>query len=150
MNNILSSEGSEIFKKRINSLKATSRPKWGKMDVAQMLAHCCVAYEMAFEEKHTKPGGFKVFLLKAFLKNIVVGPKPYKKNSSTAPEFKISDSRNFEQEKGRILAYMDQTVALGEDHFEGLMSHSFGPLTKEEWNMMFAKHLDHHLTQFGV
>lgn len=23
-------------------------------------------------------------------------------------------------------------------------------LTKEEWNNMFYKHLDHHLTQFGV
>jgi len=29
------------------------------------------------------------------------------------------------------------------------MSHSFGPLSKTEWNNMFYKHLNHHLTQFG-
>lgn len=150
MTNILTTQGASEFKARINNLSANSSPEWGKMNVAQMLAHCSVAYEMAFENKHTKPGGFKVFLLKAFLKNIVVGPKPYKRNSGTAPEFKITEPKDFETEKGRILSYLDQTVALGEDHFEGRMSHSFGSLTKEEWNVMFAKHLDHHLSQFGV
>ena len=34
--------------------------------------------------------------------------------------------------------------------FEGKESNSFGPLTKGEWNNMFYKHLDHHLSQFGV
>ena len=38
----------------------------------------------------------------------------------------------------------------GEQNFEGRKSHSFGPLTTAEWNVMFYKHLDHHLTQFGV
>ncbi|MCJ8164098.1 hypothetical protein MKJ04_04535 [Pontibacter sp. E15-1] len=29
-------------------------------------------------------------------------------------------------------------------------SHSFGRLSSQEWNNMFYKHLDHHLSQFGV
>ena len=37
-----------------------------------------------------------------------------------------------------------------EDYFDGKESHSFGPLNKTEWNNMFYKHADHHLTQFGV
>ena len=34
--------------------------------------------------------------------------------------------------------------------FDNRESHSFGKLSKTEWSNMFYKHLDHHLTQFGV
>ncbi|WP_435181734.1 DUF1569 domain-containing protein [Cellulophaga omnivescoria] len=115
-----------------------------------MLAHCNVAYEMTFEDKHPKPNSFKKFLLKTFVKNAVVGPKPYKKNSRTAPEFIITESKNFEEEKNRLLSYLDKTQKLGETYFNNKESHSFGKLSSKEWNMMFSKHLDHHLTQFGV
>ena len=73
---------------RINSLNSETQPLWGKMSVAQMLAHCNVAYELVYEDKHPKPKGFKKFLIKLFAKNIVVGPKPYKKNSMTSPILK--------------------------------------------------------------
>ena len=39
---------------------------------------------------------------------------------------------------------------LGVSYFENKESHSFGRLTIKEWNNMFYKHLEHHLTQFGV
>ena len=45
---------------------------------------------------------------------------------------------------------MQKTFDLGSAHFEGKESPSFGALTADEWNVLFAKHLDHHLTQFGV
>ena len=98
----------------------------------------------------TKPGGFKRFMLKLFVKNAVVGPAPYKKNGQTAPEFKITGSRDFAVEKQRLVDYLQKTLNLGEQHFEGKESHSFGALNANEWNTMFVKHLDHHLTQFGV
>jgi len=41
-------------------------------------------------------------------------------------------------------------LELGEAHFDKKESHSFGVLTKGEWDTMFYKHLDHHLGQFGV
>ena len=89
-------------------------------------------------------------LLKLFVKPIVVGEKPYKKNSRTAPEFIISDAKNFEIEKERLINYILKTANLGENYFDNRESHSFGKLTKKEWNTMFYKHLDHHLNQFGV
>jgi hypothetical protein len=135
---------------RINNLTPSTVPQWGKMDVAQMLAHCCVAYEMTYTDKYPKPGGFKKFMLKLFVKNAVVGPAPYKKNGQTAPEFKITGSRDFAVEKQRLVDYLQKTLNLGEQHFEGKESHSFGALKANEWNTMFVKHLDHHLTQFGV
>ena len=135
---------------RINKLTPETQPQWGKMSVAQMLAHCNVTYEMAFEDKHPKPGAFKKFLLKMFVKPIVVNEKPYRKSSQTAPEFLIKDERNFEKEKQRLINYIQKTEQMGAPAFEGKESHSFGPLNPQEWNNMLYKHLDHHLTQFGV
>ncbi|WP_372755990.1 DUF1569 domain-containing protein [Mariniflexile sp.] len=135
---------------RISSLKPDSKPLWGKMSVDQMLAHCNVTYEMVFDDIHPKPSGFKKMMLKLFVKPIVVNNKPYKRNSRTAPEFIIADARNFELEKVRLINYILKTISSGEDFFHNRKSHSFGKLTKTEWNTMFYKHLDHHLSQFGV
>jgi len=135
---------------RINALKPESPALWGKMKVDQMLAHCSVAYEMAFTNKHPKPNALMRLLLKAFVKNGVVNEAPYEKNIRTAPVFIIPDRKNFEEEKARLIKYLEHTLSLGRDHFEGKESLSFGRMTADEWNNQFYKHLDHHLTQFGV
>lgn len=150
MNNIFEKGETEKVIARINKLTPETSPQWGKMNVAQMLAHCCVTYEMAFENKHPKTNFLMQLMLKAFVKQAVVGPKPYPKNSRTAPAFVISDQRDFEKEKNRLIAYLEKTSELGESYFDGKESLSFGKLSKEEWNIMFYKHLDHHLSQFGV
>lgn len=135
---------------RINSLTPETSQLWGKMNVAQMLAHCNVAYELVYTDKHPKPKGFQKFLIRLFAKNIVVGPKPYGKNSRTSPIFIISDQRDFENEKKRLIDHLEKTQKLGASHFDGKESHAFGPLSEKEWNVLFSKHLDHHLQQFGV
>ena len=142
--------GSTEFINRINKLTIDSKPLWGKMSVDQMFAHCNVAYEMALEDKHEKPGKFKGFLVKLLIKPMVTSEKPYKKNGQTHPAFLIVDKKVFEDEKTRLVNYIKKTQELGETHFDNRESHSFGPLTKTEWNNMFSKHLEHHLTQFGV
>ena len=135
---------------RIYSLTPETQALWGKMDVAQMLAHCNVAYELVYTDKHPKPKGFQKFMIKLFAKNLVVGPKPYKKNSRTAPMFLIADERDFEKEKNRLVDHLQKTQELGASHFNGKESHAFGKLSTQEWNTLFSKHLDHHLKQFGV
>lgn len=137
--------------KRIEKLSAESVPQWGKMKVEEMLAHCNVAYEMVFKEgKYKKPNGFAKLMLKLFVKKAVVGPKPYPKNGRTSPDFLIKDERNFEVEKNKLISYIIKVNKLGKDHFNQKESHSFGKLNTTEWNTLFSKHLDHHLTQFGV
>lgn len=150
MKNIFDANDTAATIGRINNLSPDTQPLWGKMRVAEMLAHCNVAYEMVFTDKHPKPRGFKKFMIKLFAKKIVVGPQPYKKNIRTAPEFLISDERDFDTEKKRLIGYLEKTQQLGASHFEGKESHAFGKLTVKEWNILFYKHLDHHLGQFGV
>jgi hypothetical protein len=148
--NIFSTEVANKMIARIDTLQPNSAALWGKMNVAQMLAHCCVAYEFVYTTKHPKPNAFVRFLLKMLAKNVVVGEKPYAKNGRTAKEFLITDPKEFEAEKTRLIGYINQTLQLGAASFEGKESHGFGKLTTVEWNNLFYKHLDHHLGQFGV
>ena len=150
MKNVFSQTETNELLQRIENLQIATKPNWGKMDVAQMLAHCNVTYELAYDNNYPKATGFKKWILKTFIKNIVVGEKPYKKNSRTAPEFLVSSDKNFEAEKTRLKDYLMKTQEMGASFFENRESNSFGPLTSNEWNNMFYKHLDHHLQQFGV
>ncbi|MBS7253726.1 DUF1569 domain-containing protein [Flavobacterium branchiicola] len=150
MQNIFQKKDCDQFIDRINHLKSDSQGLWGKMSVDQMLAHCNVSYEMVYDDIHPKPNVFLKFILKTLVKNKVVSDKPYPQNNNTAPQFIIKGNRDFEVEKKRLIAYINKTQELGKIEFEGKSSHSFGNLTSQEWNNMFAKHLDHHLSQFGV
>ena len=150
MKNIFQEEVTEELIQRIHQLNPDTQGRWGKMEVAQMLAHCNVMYEKAFEGNQSKPGILKRFLLKFIVKPIVVSEKPYKKNSPTASEFVIKSEKDFELEKSRLITFLQKTQKLGREHFDGKEYISFGSLSAEEWNNMFYKHLNHHLTQFGV
>lgn len=148
--NIFSAEETTNVIERVNKLTNLTQPVWGIMNVSQMLAHVCVSYEMVYENKHKGPPAVVKFILKYFLKKSIVGESPYKKNSKTAPAFLITDERDFNHEKQRLIYYLQKTQELGESYFDGKESLSFGKLNKTEWNNLFWKHIDHHLKQFGV
>jgi hypothetical protein len=148
--NIFTSEVANTVINRIQALTPSTPAQWGKMNVAQMLAHCNVTYELTYENIHPKPNFFMRFILKSFVKKIVVGDKPYSQNGRTAPEFMVPSEQDFNKQKERLIAYINKTVQIGQQAFEGKENHGFGKLSSEEWNNLFYKHLNHHLTQFGV
>ena len=151
MQDIFNAKEAQNYIDRINKLSPETKGKWGTMSVDQMLAHCNVTYEMVYEpQKHKAPGGIAKFILKNFVKSKVVGEKSYSQNSPTAPQFKINGDQDFDLEKKRLIGFIQKTQQLGRDAFDGKESFSFGKLKAQEWNNMFAKHLNHHLNQFGV
>lgn len=151
MKNVFDTNDTHELKERINQLNNQSKAQWGKMDVGQMLAHCNVTYEMTYEPtKFKKPNVIKKWVFKSILKPIIVGPKPFKKNSPTSSDFKMTSVKKFDSEKQRIIGFINQTQELGSNHFEGKDNLSFGKMSSNEWNALFYKHLDHHLKQFGV
>ncbi len=139
---------------RIDRMKADTPAQWGSMNAAQALAHCNkiydTLYDAEYQRKNPPPNSFVRFLMKFLVKPVVVGPKPYRPNSRTAPSYLVDDDRSYSVERNKLVAYLDRVQSLGASHFEGKMSYSFGPLTAAEWNVLFYKHLDHHLRQFGV
>lgn len=135
---------------RINQLTPASQPKWGTMNVAQMLAHSNVTYEYVFDERTDKPNFLVKIMLKTFVKKMVVGEEPYKHNERTGPAFIIADARDFEKEKTRLINYINRVLEKGASFFEGKESVSFGVMTATEWNNLMYKHINHHLEQFSV
>ena len=103
MRNLFTSTDLQTTIDRVNQLTNDSKPAWGKMNVAQMLAHVNVGYEMAHENIHPKANFFMRFILKTFVKPTVCGPKPYPKNGRTAPQFVMTGkTKEFEAEKKTI------------------------------------------------
>jgi hypothetical protein len=154
MMNIFDAAEAQALIARIEALTPETAPLWGKMSVGQMLAHCSRPFDTIFDPQYTKdhprPNALVRGLLRLFLKPIVVGPKPFKRNMPTAPEFIVSDARDVAAEQERLVGYVQRVQDMGAEAFEGKESHSFGPLAAPEWSMLFYKHTDHHLKQFGV
>lgn len=148
--NVFNADIAQQLIERIHKLTPETQPQWGKMNASQVLAHCNVTYEYVFGERDDKPNFLVKWMLKKFVKDKVVGEEPYAHNIRTAPAFIIPDNKNFDKEKARLIAYIQKVQEKGEDYFKGKESSSFGVLTSVQWNNMMYKHLDHHLTQFGV
>lgn len=151
MKNIFDHSDTIYFIKRINNLTEDSFPKWGTMSVDKMLAHCNVTYELIYEQhKHKKPTFISKWLLKRFVKPKVTNEIPYRQNLPTSAMFVITNEKFFDEERKRLIGFIQKTQQLGEAAFDGKESHTFGKLSAKEWNNMMVKHLEHHLNQFGV
>ena len=133
---------------RIEKITPGTKPQWGSMTSAQMMAHCAEIQEVS-NGKELKGTPFIAKLLKGYIRKMVVSDKPYPKSTQTHPQYKQTVDRDFEAEKKRLLAAMEQFVQLQEK--VGEIPHSlFGQMTADEKGWSMYKHLDHHLTQFGV
>ncbi|CAN5156727.1 hypothetical protein BH09BAC5_BH09BAC5_10240 [soil metagenome] len=135
--------------KRVEAIQPESTRLWGKMDAAQMLAHCNYAVQLALGEIVLK----RIFLgriLGPMIKKTFLGEKPFSKNSPTAAKFVVVDKKIFESEKAKLIELIKKMHEGGEN---GATKHPhgfFGHLTPKEWGETQWKHLDHHLRQFGV
>ena len=132
---------------RINSLTPESPRQWGKMDVAQMLAHLQQPLEVALG-KRTIKGGFFMNLILPLFKKTLWDDKPWKKGLPTdATYIMTGESKEFNTEKTKLLGLISQF----QDKDVNLDKHPvFGRMTKEQWSKSAWKHIDHHLKQFGA
>ena len=151
MQNVFDAQDAQEYINRINNLTPETQRKWGKMSVNQVLAHLNVAYDLTFTpEKFPKPNFIAKFLLSRFVKPKITNEIPYKQSLPTSPAFIIADERNYEEEKAKLIGNIQRVQQLGREAFEGKENINFGKMTAQGWNNMFAKHLNHHLDQFGV
>ena len=101
MKNLFNQEDTTEILNRVDNLKPTSQRLWGKMEVAQMLAHCSKTLEVATGQKNL-PRTFIGKVLGGIIKKIYSNEKPFEKNSPTDNYFKIIGQRNFETEKQKL------------------------------------------------
>jgi len=137
------------FQQRLRSLRPDSKAQWGKMDVAQMLAHCQWPLMLATGERTLKRGLIGV-LFGGLAKRKLTSPAPFGRNLPTAPEFRVRDVREFVPERDKVLELVQRFGARGPAGVPKEPHPFFGPLTAAEWDTLQWKHLDHHLRQFGA
>lgn len=134
---------------RIHALTPDTPGRWGKMSVAQMLAHCKQAFKVPLTGKPL-PRMFAGRLIGWLIKRKLYDNTPYGKGLPTAPDFIVKDERDFEKEKTALLELVEQFYKRGPEGTGNFPHPFFGRLTKEQWGKSMWKHLDHHLRQFGV
>jgi len=146
MKNLFDDSSRQEIINRINILTPESKPLWGKMDVAQMLAHNLVGLELALQIK--KPArAFIGRIIGGMVKKSLLSPEPFKKNGYTPKEFKIVSVMDFNEQKKKILDIINK---FQKGAIKDLVHPFFGEMNEEEWGWLQYKHLDHHLQQFGV
>ena len=136
----------EVIINRINRLTPNSKALWGTMNVEQMMAHLQRPIALAFG-KHTLKGNFILKLIGPLFKSALYNEKPYKHGLPTDKTYMVTDAKNFEQEKNKLVEMIHD---FKEENISDAKHDIFGKLTKEQWSKATWKHTDHHLQQFGV
>lgn len=85
-----------------------------------------------------------------FFKNYLLSEKPLAKNGPTAPEFIVSDAKEFGREKENFLKAFEKLAKGGKSVIKTEKHPFFGTMKSDEWARLTYKHLDHHFNQFGV
>jgi len=134
---------------RIDKLQPTTPRQWGKMDSAQMLAHCSAAMAMATGESNL-PRLFIGRLIGGFAKPIYTNEKPFSKSTPTSKELVFAHPCDFSRERESLCNRIRKFQSGGAAQCTRHPHPFFGPLTPQEWSRGMYKHLDHHLRQFGV
>ena len=149
MKNLFAPSERQLILDRLGKLQPGATRQWGKMDPAQMLAHCALALEVAAGDTPRRQGLLGK-ILGGFVKKKVLGEAPFGKNAPTDPAFVVGDSRDFAKERERLVALVSRFGAAGAADADGRVHSFFGRLAGDEWGVLMYKHLDHHLRQFGA
>mgnify|MGYP001792707406 CR=1 FL=1 len=137
----------QFYFSRIEKLNWESKPKFGKMNVNQMVCHCSDFFRMATGTKKAQEYG-------------IVDPKKVvelSRSGKTAPtpkgfgqvEGDGTSPTELENDKGILKEYILQFSELDKD-YEFAEHPYFGLISRERWVELANYHLNHHLNQFGV
>ncbi len=149
MKNLFQPDAVDEVIARVDKLQPASQRLWGKMDVAQMMAHCSTTLDMA-AGRLILPRLLIGRILGPFVRPIFTNDKPLSRNSPTDKKLVISDTRDFTHEREQLKLRIRQFQQCGEAQCTKHPHPFFGALTPQEWSTGMYKHLDHHLRQFGV
>lgn len=143
-------EISDILQK-LDKLKQDSKPLWGSMSAQRMVEHLTdtikiasgkVSFPMEIPED-------KIEKMQAFL----ASDKPMARNIEVPFAKKDEELRNEEIELAIdefLLEWIDFEEHFSEDENRTEPHPYYGPLNYDQWCRLHAKHLTHHLEQFGI
>lgn len=144
----MTEEQFQEFLRRIDALTLANKPKFGKMNVHQMVCHCTDQLRLAFgtilpDEDYLKIDPKEVKEL-ALTKKTVPTPKGLGQTEGGGTQ-----PTTFENDLALLKAHLSDFINLSED-FEYAPHPYFGQFDKRRWTSLTIYHLNHHLSQFNV
>jgi Protein of unknown function (DUF1569) len=135
-----------VLLERLACLTPERTPAWGRFTASAMVLHLIESIRMAKGEVRPKP---RPLPLQFIVRPLVVHHLPWPKGAPTAPELLSRAPSNWNSD----LAALHDAIATFPEPAAGapLPDHpAFGKMTKRDWAVLLDRHVDHHLTQFGV
>jgi len=130
---------------RFRRLTPEHRQLWGKLSAREMVCHIGDQLAVALGDIPSEPKGslFTTTFAK-WLVLYVPFPAPRGK-VNTVPEMLTTQPSEWEQDSSRFVSLLSRLVDA-----KKVAPHSvFGKLSHRQWGILAAKHIDHHLRQFG-
>ena len=129
MKNLYESTTVATVKQRVANLRPDSQPLWGKMNVAQAVAHCSLGLEWAVGDTFP-PRMFLGRIMGWMVKPLALGNEnPMRRNSPTAKTLVVADERDLETERQRLCGLIDRFFTGGPARCTKHPHSFFGPLT---------------------
>lgn len=118
------------------------------MDVAQKLAHVAAFLELGMSDKKTR----QTLLGRIFGSRVKqqILSKGVPQNLPTIPRIKMTDPKEFQKEKVKLVQWLERFYNNGEAGITKQPHDFFDHLTPNEWARLQYLQLDHHFKQFGV
>lgn len=131
---------------RLRRARPESAAAWGTLTAPRMLCHLGDQLRVSLGDVPSRPT--HNLLTRTLLKHLVVNTarKAPRGKIRTAPEMLLSAPTSWDADLEACVALIER-VGRGE---ADAVHPTFGPLDAAEWGRLCWKHLDHHLTQFGV
>ena len=131
---------------RIDALTPGAQPRWGKMNVGQMVVHCDMHLRHSLGE-HLTPADKPIRFFPLNLLIIYVLPTP--KGVPTMDELRSPASGVFEEDRRRLKDSLEKLGALPRGTRMPVHA-AFGRIGHHAHGKLAHDHLDHHLKKFGV
>ena len=132
---------------RLAKVRADTRPQWGKFNAPQMVAHLNNALRMGLGELNV--AGKPSPVANPLGRWLLIYRLKWPQGTPTAPELLAPPSGDWDAE---LVTFHDLLERSGTRPAGAAWPRHpiFGKMTGRDWSVLAAKHINHHLTQFGV
>lgn len=151
MKNLFSAKDKDELINRLSNLSRNHVPRWGKMNAHQVVVHMADPLRAALADRPVplNPGIFNKWPINKLFSQYL----PWPKGAPTAPEFiqgmKGSIPVEFEKDKQELILLIHR-FSRHQNSPPFPIQPTFGKLNNREWARLMWRHINHHLTQFGL
>ncbi len=142
----------EHFLQKLDEIQENARPEWGIMTPHHMIEHLSMLFVISngkFQAPSFLPEEKQARRKHGFFERQL----PFPKNFSPLGEPKLEKLRfeNINAAKQKLKAALERYQQYHQENPEVRCNHPvMGPLNHQEWNEFHARHIQHHLEQFGI